>query len=52
MLFSFTNVNGTNVPDWKCAKKKMKQYTENNFNAHTRVNRSTFLKTLRNQVFS
>ena len=32
--------------------KKMKKYTENNFNAHTWVNRSTFLKTLRNQVFS
>ena len=26
MLFSFTNVNGTNVPDWKCAKKNEKIY--------------------------
>ena len=41
------------VPDQKCAKRKIKRSIENNLNTQTRVNRSTYLKTvLRNQVFS
>ena len=41
------------APDQKCAKRKIKRSIENNLNTQTRVNRSTYLKTvLRNQVFS
>ena len=41
------------APDQKCAKSKIKRSIENNLNTQTRVNRSTYLKTvLRNQVFS
>ena len=41
------------APDQKYAKRKIKRSAENNLNTQTRVNRSTYLKTvLRNQVFS
>ena len=41
------------APDQKCTKRKRKRSIENNLNTQTRVNRSTYLKTvLRNQVFS
>ena len=41
------------APNQKCAKRKIKRSIENNLNTQTRVNRSTYLKTvLRNQVFS
>ena len=41
------------APDQKCTKSKIKRSIENNLNTQTRVNRSTYLKTvLRNQVFS
>ena len=40
------------APDQKCAKRKIRSI-ESNLNTQTRVNRSTYLKTvLRNQVFS
>ena len=39
--------------DQKCTKRKIKRSIENNLNAQTRVNRSTYLKrVLRNQVYS
>ena len=41
------------APDQKYAKLKIKRSIENNLNTQTRVNKSTYLKTvLRNQVFS
>ena len=41
------------APNQKCAKRKIKRSIENNLNTQTRVNRSTYLKSmLRNQLFS
>ena len=41
------------APDQKCTKRKMKRSIEYSLNTQTRVNRSTYLKTvMRNQVFS